>query len=115
MSNDNTTNPTQHPQPADGEVPFEDDKFTILMGVDADQSGNVRMRMAYTDKALMAGGKHLDLGNPAVFMGWWIKEHWKDISNMAATEFNVRQSLAMVSAGNESTLHLVSPDGSRLQ
>lgn len=94
-----------------GELPFSQDTFKVLIGVDSAADGNVRIRMAVPN----AGASHgtLDLSEPAVFIGWWIQERWNDLTNMAAGEYNARQ--ALVAATAPPALKLVGPDGGMLQ
>ena len=91
------------------EVPFAQDTFRFMIGIDA-VDGVVRMRTAVPKAA--ANGM-LDLGDPAVFVGWWIQENWIGLSNMAAGEYNVRQ--ALVAASAPAPLKLIGPGGGLLQ
>lgn len=95
--------------PQAGEVPFAQENFKFLIGID-DDNGVVRMRAAVPHAV---AGSTLDLSDPAVFLGWWIQEHWNDLTNMAAGEYNVRQ--ALVAATAPPALKLVAPDGGLLQ
>lgn len=92
------------------EVPFAQDNFKILIGIDADD-GVVRMRAAVPN-AISSNGV-LDLADPAVFVGWWIQEHWGEVTNLAAGEYNARQ--ALVAASAPAPLQLVSSNGGILQ
>lgn len=103
----------QAPPPADeGPVPFEQDKFKVVLGLDSNDAGEIRLRAAYTQEALQENGAAPDLSDPAVFMAQWLMNNWSSLRNICANEYNVRQSLAMISEGSK--LQLVSPQGGLL-
>lgn len=96
------------------QVPFNEDSFKGLIGIDSDDQGGIRMRVGYAGASMVAGGNAPDMSDPAVFMLYWLSTNWDQLRSIAAGEYNVRQSLAMVTQGDEG-LKLVMPDGSQLQ
>lgn len=96
MSNDSTNTPSgalPGPEAANDGPPvvdFKDDKFKVLIGLDSDAAGNIRMRAAVSD-----GVNQDDMSEPAVFSAFWLVENWDSLRNMIAREYNLRQKHAM--------------------
>ena len=99
------------------EPPFQEEKFKALLGLDSNDAGEMRMRIALGERGAIEGepGKP-NMADPAVFTAHWLNKNLEAILSIISHEYatamalqTTKQNLAIVRDGMAEAPRIVLP------